>query len=124
MQRATNHLGHWNFIGLLLDRMLDVEVSRVVSVTSEVHKAGRIDFDDLHGERRYSRWRAYAQSKLANMLFACELSRRLLAGGHATHAGAAHPGYSTTELQAGGQRLGGRRETGGRTCRERGCREV
>src|SRR3546814_13176787 len=89
--------------------MLDVEGSRVVSVTSEVHKAGRIDFDDLHGERRYSRWRAYAQSKLANMLFACDLSRRLLAGGHATIAGAAHPGYAATDLPAGRPRMGGRR---------------
>ena len=109
MQLATNHLGHWTFAALLIDRMLDVEGSRVVTVTSEVHKAGRIDFDDLHGERRYNRWRAYAQSKLANLLFATELCRRLLAGRHATISGAAHPGYAATDLQVLGPRMSGRR---------------
>jgi NAD(P)-dependent dehydrogenase (short-subunit alcohol dehydrogenase family) len=109
MQLATNHLGHWTFVATLLDRMLDVEGSRVVSVTSEFHKAGRINFDDLHGERRYSRWLAYAQSKLANLLFASELSRRLLAGQHQTIAGSAHPGYAATELQTVGAKMDGQR---------------
>jgi NAD(P)-dependent dehydrogenase (short-subunit alcohol dehydrogenase family) len=111
MQLAVNHLGHWTLTALLLGRMLPVPGSRVVSVTSEFHKAGRIDFDDLHGDRRYSRWKAYAQSKLANVLFATELSRRLLAGHHATIAGAAHPGYAATDLQAVGPRMDGRRLT-------------
>jgi NAD(P)-dependent dehydrogenase (short-subunit alcohol dehydrogenase family) len=111
MQLATNHLGHWTFTALLIDRMLPVDGSRVVVVTSEFHKAGRIDFDDLHGDRRYSRWKAYAQSKLANLLFASELSRRLLAGRHPTIAGAAHPGYSATDLQAVGPKMGGHKLT-------------
>jgi NAD(P)-dependent dehydrogenase (short-subunit alcohol dehydrogenase family) len=109
MQLATNHLGHWTFSALLIDRMLDVDDSRVVVVTSELHKAGRIDFDDLHGDRRYNRWKAYAQSKLANVLFARELCRRLLAGHRATISGAAHPGYAATELQTVGPKMGGRR---------------
>ena len=111
MQLATNHLGHWTLAALLLDRMLDVAGSRVISVTSEFHKAGRIDFDDLHGERRYNRWRAYGQSKLANVLFANELSRRLLAGRHETIAGAAHPGYAATELQSVAPKMGGHKLT-------------
>lgn len=109
MQFATNHLGHWTLVGLLLDRMLDVAGSRVIAVTSEVHKIGRIDFDDLHGARRYQRWLAYAQSKLANALFAAELARRLLAAGRATIAGAAHPGYAATDLQLVGSRMAGRK---------------
>lgn len=109
MQLATNHLGHWTLVGLLLHRMLDVEGSRVIAVTSEFHKVGRIRFDDLHGARSYQRWLAYAQSKLANALFAAELSRRLLASGRATIAGAAHPGYASTDLQLVGARMAGRR---------------
>jgi len=111
MQLATNHLGHWSLTALVIDLMLRVEGSRVVTVTSELHKAGRIDFGDLNGDRRYSRWRAYAQSKLANVLFARELCRRLLAGRHATISGAAHPGYAATDLQTVGSKMGGHRWT-------------
>jgi len=99
LQLATNHLGHFTLVGLLLDRMLTVPGSRVVSITSNAHKFGRIRFEDLQAERRYGPWRAYAQSKLANLLFARELSRRLLAASAETIAGAAHPGYAATELQ-------------------------
>ncbi len=113
MQLATNHLGHWTLVGLLIDRMLEVDGSRVISVTSEFHKVGRIRFDDLHGARSYQRWLAYAQSKLANALFAAELSRRLLAAGCATIAGAAHPGYASTDLQLVGARMTGRRLSAG-----------
>src|SRR3546814_3563502 len=80
MQLATNHLGHWTFIGLLLDRMLDVEGSQVVSVPSEVHKAGRIDFDDPHAELRYRRCPAYAQHNHDNLLFPSQLSTPTLDG--------------------------------------------
>jgi NAD(P)-dependent dehydrogenase (short-subunit alcohol dehydrogenase family) len=111
LQLATNHLGHFTFVGLLLDRLLDVPGSRVVSVTSNAHKFGRIRFEDLHSQRKYRRWRAYGQSKLANMLFASELARRLLAARAPTIAGAAHPGYAATEIQATATRASGRRLT-------------
>jgi NAD(P)-dependent dehydrogenase (short-subunit alcohol dehydrogenase family) len=102
MQLATNHLGHFALAGLLAEQVLATEGSRVVTITSLMHKPGRIDFDDLHGERRYNAWRAYAQSKLANLLFARELHRRLTAAGSKTASLAAHPGYTATDLQAVG----------------------
>ena len=98
LQFGTNHLGHFAFTNLLLDRLLPVEGSRVVTVSSLGHRTGRIDFDDLQSERRYGRHRAYAQSKLANLLFTYELQRRLTAAGAPTIAVAAHPGGSSTEL--------------------------
>jgi NAD(P)-dependent dehydrogenase (short-subunit alcohol dehydrogenase family) len=73
-----------------------------VTVSSNNHKAGKMNFDDLQGERRYSRWGAYAQSKLANLLFAFELDRRLKAAGSRLISVAAHPGYSATNLQLSG----------------------
>ena len=102
-QFATNHLGHFALTGLLLLALLAAAAPRVVVVSSSAHRVGRIEFDDLMGERRYSRWGAYAQSKLANLLFARELSRR--ADGTLLVA-AAHPGYAATNLQRGqGSRL-------------------
>ena len=111
LQLATNHLGHFTFVGLLIDRLLDVPGSRIVSVTSNAHKFGRIRFEDLQSERKYRRWRAYGQSKLANLLFASELARRLLAARAPTIAGAAHPGYAATDIQATATRAAGRRLT-------------
>lgn len=97
MQIGTNHLGHFALTGLLLDRITD----RVVTMSSFMHRAGAIDPDDLNWERRrYDRWRAYSQSKLANLLFTYELDRRLTAAGSTVKAVAAHPGYAATELQA------------------------
>jgi NAD(P)-dependent dehydrogenase (short-subunit alcohol dehydrogenase family) len=101
-QFATNHLGHFAFAGLLAEPVLSTSGSRIVTITSLMHKPGRIDFDDLHGERRYNAWRAYCQSKLANLLFARELHRRLVAAGSTTISVAAHPGYTATDLQAVG----------------------
>jgi NAD(P)-dependent dehydrogenase (short-subunit alcohol dehydrogenase family) len=101
LQFGTNHLGHFALTGLLLP-LLDEPGARVVTVSSNNHKAGRMKFDDLQGERHYSRWRAYAQSKLANLLFAFELDRRLKAGGWPLISVAAHPGYSATNLQLSG----------------------
>ena len=98
LQLGTNHLGHFALTGLLLDRMLAVPGSRVVTVSSNVHRMGRIDFDDLQSERRYSRTGAYGQSKLANLLFTYELQDRLARAGAATEALAAHPGTSRTNL--------------------------
>lgn len=98
LQLGTNHLGHFALTGLLLDRMLPVPGSRVVTVASTAHRirAG-IHLDDLHGERSYSRVAAYGQSKLANLMFTYELQRRLAPLGTTT-ALAAHPGVSRTEL--------------------------
>ena len=98
LQLGTNHLGHFALTGLLLDRMLQVPGSRVVTVSSNGHKMGRINFADLQSERRYSRTGAYAQSKLANLLFTYELQDRLSRAGAQTAALAAHPGTSKTAL--------------------------
>jgi len=102
LQLGTNHLGHFALTGLLLPLLKDVSDSRVVTVSSNNHKGGRMHFDDLQGERHYSRWGAYAQSKLANLLFAFELDRRLKAAGSRLISVAAHPGYSATNLQLSG----------------------
>jgi NAD(P)-dependent dehydrogenase (short-subunit alcohol dehydrogenase family) len=98
-QIGTNHLGHFALTGLLLDRLKAAEAARVVSTSSNGHRMGRIDFDDLQGRRRYRRWRAYGQSKLANLLFMRELDRRAGAAGLPLTSVAAHPGYSATNLQ-------------------------
>jgi NAD(P)-dependent dehydrogenase (short-subunit alcohol dehydrogenase family) len=98
LQFGTNHLGHFALTGLLLDRLLPVAGSRVVTVASNAHRAGRLGFDDLQSQRRYRRTAAYAQSKLANLLFTYELQRRLAAAGEATSALAAHPGTAMTDL--------------------------
>jgi NAD(P)-dependent dehydrogenase (short-subunit alcohol dehydrogenase family) len=98
LQFGTNHLGHFAFTGLLLDRLLPVAGSRVVTVSSIGHRIrAAIHFDDLQWDRRYSRVGAYGQSKLANLLFTYELQRRLAPHG-TTIAVAAHPGGSNTEL--------------------------
>ncbi|SDM71313.1 oxidoreductase [Allokutzneria albata] len=97
-QFATNHLGHFALTGLLLERLR----SRVVTVTSGLHRRGTIQFDDLTGSRVYSPVDAYAQSKLANVLFALELDRRFRAAGSSVVSAYAHPGYSATNLQSSG----------------------
>ena len=98
LQFGTNHLGHFALTGLLLDRMLPVPGSRVVTVSSVGHRIrAAIHFDDLQWERSYSRVAAYGQSKLANLMFTYELQRRLAPHG-TTIAAAAHPGGSDTEL--------------------------
>jgi NAD(P)-dependent dehydrogenase (short-subunit alcohol dehydrogenase family) len=74
--------------------------ARVVTLSSNAHKFGRINFDNLNGDRRYFRWSAYGQSKLANLLFALELDRRLRASGSTVKSLAAHPGYAATNLQS------------------------
>jgi len=98
LQFGTNHLGHFAFTGLLLDRLLPVAGSRIVTVSSVGHRIlADIHFDDLQWERRYNRVAAYGQAKLANLLFTYELQRRLAPNG-TTIAVAAHPGMSDTEL--------------------------
>jgi NAD(P)-dependent dehydrogenase (short-subunit alcohol dehydrogenase family) len=96
LQFGTNHLGHFALTNLLLEHVS----GRVVTVSSSLHKSGRIDFDDLNWERkRYKPSQAYAQSKLANLLFTSELQRRLIEAGSPVLATAAHPGYAATNLQ-------------------------
>ena len=96
LQFGTNHLGHFALTNLLLEHV----TGRVVTVSSAAHRAGRIDFTDLNWERKsYKAWRAYGQSKLANLLFTAELQRRLTAAGSSVLATAAHPGYAATNLQ-------------------------
>ena len=98
LQFGTNHLGHFALTGLLLDRLLPVPGSRVVTVSSNGHRIrAAIHFDDLQWERSYSRVGAYGQAKLANLMFTYELERRLARNG-TTIAVAAHPGVSNTEL--------------------------
>jgi NAD(P)-dependent dehydrogenase (short-subunit alcohol dehydrogenase family) len=105
LQFGTNHLGHFALTGLLIDAMEGQEDARVVTLSSTAHKTGRIAFDNLGGDRRYFRWRAYGQSKLANLLFALELERRLSAAGSTIKSMAAHPGYAATNLQFAGPPL-------------------
>jgi NAD(P)-dependent dehydrogenase (short-subunit alcohol dehydrogenase family) len=96
LQVGTNHLGHFALTGLLLDRIDE----RVVTIASPAHRIGRIDIADLNWEhRRYKRWAAYGQAKLANVMFTLDLHRRLAASGSAVRSVAAHPGYADTHLQ-------------------------
>ena len=96
LQFGTNHLGHFALTNLLLGHV----TGRVVTVSSSAHRFGAIDFDDLQWERRpYKAWRAYGQSKLANLLFTAELQRKLNEAGSSIKATAAHPGYAATNLQ-------------------------
>jgi NAD(P)-dependent dehydrogenase (short-subunit alcohol dehydrogenase family) len=101
-QFATNHLGHFALTGRLLSRLLAAPEPRVVTVSSLMHRGGKIDFEDLQGERSYSRWGAYQQSKLANLMFCFELQRRAVEAKTALKSVAAHPGYAATNLQAAG----------------------
>jgi NAD(P)-dependent dehydrogenase (short-subunit alcohol dehydrogenase family) len=101
-QFATNHLGHFALTGLLLGPLQQAPAPRVVTVSSGAHRIGRIDFDDLNGERSYNNWRAYGQSKLANLMFCFELARRSADAGSRLLSLAAHPGYAATNLQFAG----------------------
>ncbi|NQX93366.1 MAG: SDR family NAD(P)-dependent oxidoreductase [Erythrobacter sp.] len=98
MQLGTNHLGHVLWTALMIDHV-DPAEGRVVTVASIVHKFGHIDFDNLMMERGYDPTRSYARSKLANLLYAQELHRRLQAAGSSIKSIACHPGYSNTSLQ-------------------------
>jgi NAD(P)-dependent dehydrogenase (short-subunit alcohol dehydrogenase family) len=99
MQFGTNHLGHFAFTGLVLPHITPVDGSRVVNVSSNAHKFGKIDLNDLNWEhKKYSPWRAYGQSKIANLMFTYELQRRFELAGVPTIAVACHPGGSRTNL--------------------------
>jgi len=107
-QFGVNHLGHFALTGHLLGRLRETPgETRVVCQSSGVHERGRIDFEDLQSEASYSKWGAYAQSKLANLLFAYELDRRLEAAGADVESLGCHPGYAATELQRRGPAMAG-----------------
>ena len=97
-QFGVNHLGHFALTGLLLDRLLQTPGARVVTVSSNAHHRGTVNFDDLQSQHRYHAMTAYAQSKLANILFTYELQRRLASANAPASAVAAHPGAAGTDL--------------------------
>ena len=108
MQFGTNHLGHFALTLLLLPLLRASDAPRVVTVSSTANRIGRMRFDDLQAERRYSpMWGAYAQSKVANILFAAELQRRADAAGIPLTSNSAHPGFSSTDIIANGPGEGG-----------------
>ena len=107
-QFGTNHLGHFALTGRLLPALVQRPGSRVVPLSSNLHKRAKgIDFDDLQAERAYRPWPAYEQSKLANAMFVLELDRRLRAAGLDVVSAGAHPGFASTNLQVTGPRSGG-----------------
>jgi len=111
MQLGTNHLGHFAWTGLLVDRVLHPG-ARVVTLSSNAHKMGWLHLDNLMRERRYEKWFVYGQSKLANLLFAYELQRRLAAAGAPTMSVACHPGWASTNLQMVGPQVTGSKLSG------------
>ncbi|HYK28705.1 MAG TPA: oxidoreductase [Streptosporangiaceae bacterium] len=98
LQFGTNHLGHFALTGLLMPSLLATSGSRVVTLSSNGHRTGRMNFADLQSARHYQKYTAYGRSKLANLMFTYELQRRLSAAGAPTIAVAAHPGTARTEL--------------------------
>ncbi|WP_150306742.1 SDR family oxidoreductase [Planctomonas psychrotolerans] len=106
VQFGTNHLGHFALTARLLPALLIARAPRVITLSSLAHRGGRFDFDDLHSERTYSPWGAYATSKLANLVFARELARRSRCAGWGILSTAAHPGLSSTNLQRAGKEYG------------------
>ncbi|MEY2422547.1 MAG: hypothetical protein QOI95_2614 [Acidimicrobiaceae bacterium] len=107
MQFGTNHFGHFALTGRLLPLLLAADNPRVVTTSSQAHRIGKMRWDDLQWRKRYSKWMAYGQSKLANLLFAFELDRRAKQEGAALLSAAAHPGYASTHLQAAGPEMAG-----------------
>jgi NAD(P)-dependent dehydrogenase (short-subunit alcohol dehydrogenase family) len=102
-QFGVNHLGHFALTAHLLPLLMGTQGSRVVTMSSIAHRAGRLDTEDPMADRKaYKRWEAYSQSKLANLLFTAELQRRLVLAGSGTLAVAAHPGTTRTHLGSGG----------------------
>jgi len=99
LQLGTNLLGHFALTARLIGAMAGRTDARVVTLSSNAHKMGRINFDDLQSERSYRRWSAYGQSKLADLMFSLELDRRLRAANSSVMSVAAHPGYAATNLQ-------------------------
>jgi len=106
LQMATNHLGHFALTMLLMNRLLMSGRSRVVTVSSLMHRGGQIPFDDVAGLNVRNTWLNYGTSKLANLLFTAELDRRLRSAGESTIAVAAHPGWTRSNLAGSGAAIG------------------
>jgi protochlorophyllide reductase len=106
-QFGTNHLGHFALTGLLLPTLMATPASRAVTLSSSASFRGQLDFDNLQGEKRYTPWGAYSQSKLANIMFAQELERQLRAAKRHVKSIVVHPGYAATELQGKAAGSGG-----------------
>jgi NAD(P)-dependent dehydrogenase (short-subunit alcohol dehydrogenase family) len=117
MQLGTNHLGHFALTGLLLETLHRAYAPRVVTTSSNAHRAGKMRWDDLDFDQRYRKWAAYGQSKLANLLYTRELDRRAREAGSDLVAVAAHPGYAATHLQLAGPELSGKGVRAGLTRR-------
>ncbi|NQT62965.1 MAG: SDR family oxidoreductase [Candidatus Marinimicrobia bacterium] len=101
-QMGTNHLGHFALTAQLFPLLKGTGNSRIVNVSSTAHNAGNINFDDIHWEsRKYSPWKSYGDSKIANLYFTNELGKRMTAAGLDVITTAAHPGYAATGLQKG-----------------------
>jgi len=110
LQFGTNHLGHFALTALLMPALLKADAARVVTITSTArHFRGRLNRNDVHLEDGYDPWRAYGQSKRANLHFAVDLNRRLANAGASVESLVAHPGFSNTDLQAQSSRSGGGR---------------
>lgn len=107
LQFGTNHLGHFALTGLLFELLANTPGARVVSVSSVAHRIGKLRFSDPAWEQGYAKWPAYGMSKLANLLFTYELARRVAVAGIGVCAVAAHPGYSSTNLQIRGAEMAG-----------------
>lgn len=100
LQFGTNHLGHFALTGLLLELLISTKNSRIINVSSGAHKAGNLNFEDLNWEKRsYSAWRAYGDSKIANLYFTSELNKKLKENNLEPLVTAAHPGWTATDLQ-------------------------
>lgn len=100
LQFGTNHLGHFALTGLLIEVIKDTRDSRIVTVSSAAHQYGKLDFHDLNWTKRsYKAWKAYGDSKIANLYFTYQLDRKLKKNCNGTLAAASHPGWTRTELQ-------------------------
>jgi len=106
LQFGTNHLGHFALTGLLFEQLKKKDDSRVVTISSNAHKMGKMNFEDLQSEDGYRRWSAYGQSKLANLIFALDLQKRIDEAGLKMKSMAAHPGLSSTNLGSAGTGTG------------------
>lgn len=107
MQLGVNHLGHFALTALLFPNLIQTAGSRVVNVSSSAHRMGEMDFSNLNWEKDYSKWPAYGRSKLANLLFTHELTKRLAEHDLPLIVASAHPGWATTELQEKGPKMEG-----------------
>lgn len=100
LQLGTNHLGHFAFTAQVFSHLENASAPRIVTVSSIAHTMGRLDFSNMHGEgKRYDKWGQYGRSKLANLMFALELDRRLKRANSHVVSLASHPGYANTSLQ-------------------------